>query len=239
MKNLTTREKYLIILLGITFLLFLYTKMFLLPVLEKISLSSQAIAEDRIQVAELTAMKTTNETLRESLETLKKEHEEALFQLPEHPRNPEVAYSLKPLADISGVTLLSVSLGDGVQISSKEQKAQVEEEAPEQKESGNDGSASEEQKNALIFSMPVTIEGEAGSYGDIMKFADQLEKEKRFTKIKSLNIDAQEETRRSGSIVGQKLKVNISVDYYYTNSSSEKPSYYFNNGSYGKDDLFR
>ena len=227
MKNLTNREKYLILLLGIAVLLFLYAKLFLLPVLDETATTRQAVQDEQMQVSELTAMKTVNENMRKSLTELQKKYESALIQLPDQPRNPEVAYNLKPLADISNVTLMSVSLGDGEQYSELER--------PENTDDGQE----DQIQNVQIFNMPVTIEGTAGSYSDVMDFVDQLEKDKRFTRIKSLSINAEGEMSRGGVITGQNLMVNINIDYFYTTDSKDKPSYYFNNGSYGKEDLFR
>ena len=230
MKNLTNREKYLILLFGIAVLLFLYAKLFLLPVLDETATTKQTVQDEQIQVSELTAMKTVNENIRKSLTELQKEYESALIQLPDQPRNPEVAYNLKPLADISNVTLMRVSLGDGEQYSGVER--------PVNTDDGQEGQMQEIQ-NVQIFNMPVTIEGTAGSYSDVMDFVDQLEKDKRFTRIKSLSINATGEMSRGGVITGQILTVNINIDYFYTTDSKDRPSYYFNNGSYGKEDLFR
>lgn len=233
MRSLSNREKYLIAFLGIAILLFIYAKMFLLPVLDKIQISQATVQDYQSQINELKLMETVNQTLNKALGDLQQKYEAALTQLPDQPRNPEVAYKLKPIADLSSITLQSVTLGDGELVSNPAVKDSTENtEVQEGKDSDQNGSASTPQ-GKKIYSMPVTIDGKAGTYADVMGFVDLIEKDKRFTHITSMNISSQGE---SGDGI---LSFNISVDYYYTNESNEKPTYFFNNGQYGKTDLFR
>jgi Tfp pilus assembly protein PilO len=233
MKSLTRRERYLILALAVAALLLLYTKMFLLPILEKIDISNQTVQDYKLQVIELTAMKTVNENMRKSLTELKTKYQDALIQLPEQPRNPEVAYNLKPLADLCSVKLDSVSLGSGEQYSAPAQPEAAAESAGQPEEGQESQEA--ELSSISIFSMPVTIAATAGSYSDVMKFIGLLENDKRFTGIKTISLSG----RGESSSAGNGMTLTVSVNYYYTTGSKEKPTYYFNNGSYGKDDLFR
>lgn len=214
MRSITKREKYLIIFLAIAFVLFTYSRFFLLPVLDDIKASQQKIENDKTQVSELQIMKTSNITLRKNLTQVKVKYTDALKQLPVFEKDPEIAYNVKAMADKSDVKLNSITLADSTLFVSKAaDQAATADAAP---------------NGENIYSVPVSINAEGSSYADIMNFIASIEMDSRIAEINTLNIVKQ-----------QDISLTMNFTYLFSlDNAGEVLTYEFNKGTYGKPDPF-
>lgn len=95
-------------------------------------------------------------------------------------------------------------------------------------QSNQTSASSNKSDNSIVVKLPVSITI-SGSYKSILNLISDMEKDTRVFKVGDFSIT-------SGESAGSE-KATISGVYYYINSST-KPDYDFNNGNYGKTDLF-
>lgn len=95
-------------------------------------------------------------------------------------------------------------------------------------QSNQTSASSNKSDNSIVVKLPVSITI-SGSYKSILNLISDMEKDTRVFKVGDFSITSGES---SGS-----EKATISGVYYYINGST-KPDYDFNNGNYGKTDLF-
>lgn len=239
MKNLNSKDKYLLIFLGIVVIIFAYYKYFLTPVMGNITSSKEDIDRYNSDLNQLKIVGIANDKLEEKLAKVKLSYNDAILKLPVLEKNPEIAYNIKPLADANRVNLASVSLSEGTQYTtpvSTSQKSNV------QIDSAN------------LYTASVNLIVSANNYSNMMDFVNALETDKRINEItsismqyqKSPNIDTSRQTASTGgttktltTIDENVINASISINYFYNLNGNEKPKYDFNKGTYGKDDLFR
>jgi Tfp pilus assembly protein PilO len=95
-------------------------------------------------------------------------------------------------------------------------------------QSNQTSASSNKSDNSIVVKLPVSI-NISGSYKSILNIISDMEKDTRVFKVGDFSIT-------SGESAGSE-KATISGVYYYINGST-KPEYDFNNGNYGKTDLF-
>lgn len=233
MLNLSKRERYLIILIAILAAFYLYYSLFLSPILNKIKDEKSKVETYTLQLNNINLVKSTNKTLNLELKNLKEKNEENLNRLPEFERNPEIAYKLKSIADNNKVTLNNINFSD---------PAIYNNSANSSNEQQNNNSSSNEVKSSVtnfpkgsLLNIPVNLRV-VGSCDDLLKFVAAIENGDRISIINTLKLDLQTNGTNSTDII----ITDMSLDYFYINSSTtDKPDYDFNKGTYGKDNLFK
>lgn len=228
MKDLSTREKVLLGILAGVIVLFIYFKYIFSPVLDNIIAVKSNIKKykDDISLIELT--KKLNEKQRVELAQLREKFLAAAQALPPMERNPDIVYNLKPLMDKNGIILISSTYGEPSEFT----KAQGSKETQNNGNSRNNNNNSNINKPSIekLMAVPVNL-SVSGDYINIVNFIFSVEMDKRIAEIEDVNI--------SGGSDG-KLQASISMNFFYTDiSENGEIEYEFNNGNYGKTDLFK
>lgn len=176
-------------------------------------------------VNHINTVKISNKKLNDNLAKLQEKYETAAKALPKSARNPEVTYDIKALADSNTVTINSLTIGSGTEYKHQTNNAQNENNSSTNTKANSPGNA----VNGKLMNLPVTV-NISGDYVNMMKFIGDIEKDKRIAEVNNINFVV----ANTGALQG-----TISVNYYYADYSNTENKYEFNNGSYGKDNLFK
>lgn len=221
MKELSNREKVLILILLIVALCFGYYRFFLSHVMNNMSEKKNSIQTLQVQEQKIKAASADKEKLNSELKEVTVLYNASLLEIPKQYRNSEIAYQLKALCDANSTVLSSVTFGNGSPISGNAADS-----------SGNEGTNTQTSNKGVnsIYSVPVTL-NVTGNYNAVMNLVDAIEKGSRTSQVESIGI--------TSSSAGEGLSANISLTFYYINNGGdEEETYNFNTGSYGKPDLF-
>jgi Tfp pilus assembly protein PilO len=247
LKNLSLREKIMLAVLAICILGFAYYKLFLTPVLAKVDESKANIDKYNLELVKIKAAAAAIPKLKEELAQLQADYDEKTKILPQLEKNPEIAYNLKVLTDKNSMVLSNASFGEPAEYvitapkenkndqtaQPAEQDAQSSKAAEQQAQSNNGANQPQVQPSRpepKIYAVPVSI-GVTGSYINTMGLIKSLENDTRVASVNSLSIAAGE----NGS-----LSTSIMINYYYMDTGEKvEEKYDFNNGTYGKTDLFK
>lgn len=219
MKKLNRNEIILVSLCAAMVIIYGYYSLFLSPVLGKMSGINDAINKNYDTVSHINTVKNLNKTLQGKLTKVQAQYDEASKALPKGERNPEITYGIKKLADTNKVIINSISIGTGVDYKQQTLSNQNK----------NADIAKSTAINGRLMSLPVTI-NISGNYLDMMNFVAAIEKDKRIAEVGNINFAA----TNNGTLQG-----SVSVSYYYLDVTNKDLKYDFNNGAYGKDDLFK
>lgn len=207
LKNLSKREKYLLIVLAVMIVFYVYYRLLLLPILNDIYTSKANINKynEEINLQITNNVSAKNDKLK--LEELKTKIDKALVVFPAEEREPEIAYDVKAISNSCNVTLTAVSFGEAAEYQVKQ--------GPKLSDK--------------VMSVPVTLQF-TGEYKNITNFIAKLENDTRMAVAENVIL-----TGGNNSIHG-----SISLKYLYlTGQNSKDTKYDFNNGAYGKDNLFK
>jgi type IV pilus assembly protein PilO len=212
-KNLNKREKILVVLLAVAVISYAYFSYFLAPILDKANVSKGNITTYKSQLEEIRNTIANNSKYQEDYNTAIAKFNTYSVKMPYSVRGPEIVYNLKAIADKAESTINSISLSEV--------------------ENTQQGQA---MVDSSIVVVPVTILYNSVNYTKAMNFIDQLEKNDRIVQISSLSISKGASTATSTST---SVQTSVVANYYYL--KSQNPSvlnYKFNNGVYGKANLF-
>lgn len=207
LKNLSKREKYLLIVLAVALVFYCYFRIVLLPILDDIQVSKSNINKYTEEINSQILNKITMQKDKKQLEEFKANIDKSLAALPKEERNPEIAHNIKALSDYCGVSMNSINFGQAVEFKL--------EQAPKVSDK--------------VMSVPVMLQV-SGNYKSIMSFISKIENDSRIALVNTAAINGNDNA----------LQAVISVSYLYTAEQNSKDiNYDFNNGVYGKDDLFK
>ncbi|EYE89739.1 hypothetical protein Q428_01415 [Fervidicella metallireducens AeB] len=229
MENLAKRERILLIVLAFMVIFYLYYTLFLSPVLVKIS-----DVNSRIKVYQLKAESIKNANViikrqQRELEGLKEKFKDATSAIPELERDAEIAYRLKFLAESKGVTLSSVNFAEATEIGVKEISVSGDLNGGEQNNSGVSNNVSTNRDKIYRVSCTAVL---LGNYNQIVNLIADLEKDKRFVVIENFGVTSGAQNER--------LNATLNLNYFFTNNKTEGVvDYDFNNGTYGKENIFK
>ena len=218
LSNLSKREKFLIGILLTFLILYVYYYFFLLPVFRNINEVRNNISEDMVQLDKIKNTEAEIKKLTTEYDACKLKFADAARELPESERNPEISLNLKVLGDKNGITLNGITFSNPEGYKSSNQ---------------NGTQANNTQKTAAgdieLNVVPVQIDA-AGAYPSIMNFVNSIENDSRISRVDGLNITSSDKG----------LNAAINASYYFTKGIDNNPaSYTFNNGTYGKPDIFK
>lgn len=242
MSNLSNREKYLIIAIGILAVIYVYYSFFLSPVMNKIKVEKSKVDAYNTQLKNINVMKTDNKKLSNELDTLKEKNNQNSMALPNFERNPEIAYKLKAMADANKVSIVNVNLSQPTAYSQNSSNTSNSNTNNSQNNNTNTSSnATVTAKPGSLLSIPVNLSVN-GDYSGIVNFISSIEKDERISIINSINLGSQTAGANGGSLnsASNSITANITLDYFYiAPSAKDKVEYDFNKGSYGKDNPFK
>lgn len=216
MSKLSKNEKILLGILGIAIVIYVYYTFFLTPVLNKISISNTNITNYNAEIQSIAIKEAETKKLEKQYEELKVKYDDFLTKYPNFSKAPQIAYDVKALADIYGITLENIGFSEPLKVGTS---------TPENKEE-----TTTKDSNFQLFNIAANITA-SGTYANIKSFIKALEEEKRATEISTTSISKKEDTNI----------LALSANFYYVmnTNNSQQNAYEFNKGTYGKVDIFK
>lgn len=239
MSNLSNREKYLIIVIGVLAVIYVYYSFFLSPVMNKIKAEKSKVDVYNTQLKNINAMKTDNKKLSNELDTLKEKNNQNSMALPNFERNPEIPYKLKAMADSNKVSISNINLSQPTAYSQTSSNTPSNNTNNSPQNNTNSSSNMVTAKPGSLLSIPVNL-SVTGDYDGIINFISSIEKAERLSVINSINLSSQSTGGSPNSSLNSNITATITLDYFYiAPSSKDKVEYDFNKGNYGKDNPFK
>lgn len=235
MGNLGKREKILLGVLSIVLLFYAYYSLFLNPAVIKMKELSESIDKARIEANKIRNAKVIIKNQKDQIEELKDSLNMAFKAIPEAEKNPEIAYSMKKLADENRIYFSTITFA-GIQDYSSTKDDGKEAENSQNANEQNQGNTTTESNSKTtssekLYIVPAAITTE-GDYNTTMNYIASIENDSRIAVVKSINMRLDP---KSG-----KIKSNTDIYLFYSDKVSDKEiDYEFNQGIYGKGDLFK
>jgi Tfp pilus assembly protein PilO len=209
MKNLTLREKTLLGLLLAAGIGYLYYTFLLNPMLVNIHISKQAIEGYNSKLQEIQNILVTNDKFREDYDLTMERYTQYSSRMPYSYRDPEIAYNLMGLVMEKSSVMKSISFGINTQQTVESNK---------------------------ILPIPVNVVIESKDYKNALDLIYLIETDTRMVQIKTLGLATNAAQDSDLSVV----QINLGAEYYYIKDDNVNiVDYNFNNGAYGKSDLFK
>lgn len=234
LNNISKTEKILLIVLCAAFILFIYVRFLFTPAINSLSNEKRIINDCKKQVEHINDIKVKNKELNTKLDGLQSKMNESINSLPFNERTPEIERITKTMEDNAQLNFSQMTFGQPAtpQITSN---VQTNTSGSQTSSTGNQQSSTQQAKGGTNKSTVTLMEQPmglncTGEFNNIIKLLDDIEKDKRFAQVDSVNL-AQE---------GNSVRAIISVQYYFVNSTKQQDIQYdFNTGKYGKDDWFK
>jgi type IV pilus assembly protein PilO len=232
--NLSRREKYLIVIIGVLAIIYVYYSFFLSPVINKIKIEKSTVDSYNVQLKNINGMKASNMKLINELDDLKEKNNKNSIALPNFEKNPEITYKLKTMADTNNVNISNVNMSQPITYSQSSSNTSNNSTNSSQQSNTNNSSNSNSvvvtAKLGSLLSIPVSITIN-GDYDGIMNFISSIEKDERLSIMNTVSLDSQSSNG---------ITTIITLDYFYiAPSANDKVEYDFNKGDYGKDNPFK
>ncbi|MDF2502998.1 GspMb/PilO family protein [Clostridium sp.] len=242
MNNLSKREKYLIVVIGVLAVIYVYYSFFLSTVINKIKAEKSMVNTYNVQLQNINEMKVSNKKLSNELDTLKEENNKNSMALPSSERDPEIVYNLKTVADANKVNISNVNMSQPTSYSQTSSNTSNSNTNNSQNNNANSSSnTTVTAKPGSLLSIPVNL-SVTGEYDGIVNFISSIEKDGRLSTINSINLGSQGTGAAGGSqnSASNSITASIALNYFYiVPSANDKIEYDFNKGSYGKDNPFK
>jgi type IV pilus assembly protein PilO len=207
LKNLSKREKYLLIALATALVFYCYCRLLMLPIINGIVVSKANIDKYNDEINSQVSNSLVVQKDKKQLEELKANIDKSLAAFPQDERNPEIAYDIKAIGNNCNVLLGAINFGQAAEY--------ILQNGPK--------------VSSKVMSVPVTLQV-LGDYRNITNFIGKIESDSRMTVVDTAALSGNEGL----------LQSNISVNYLYMPSQNTADTKYdFNNGTYGKDNLFK
>lgn len=215
-RELSKSEKILLGGLCIVGIAFLVNTFIIAPNNKKLKPLKSEISTLENQITNLKTINLDIEKNEQELKVLKDKYNEASETIPRTDRYPQVVKDLEEMAGRVGVKIKTESFSKPTVFSNEEENQNNSEKAQSQNNSTLN------QMNGLSsFTVNLTIEGD---FNKAMKFIDELENDSRILEVKDFS-----STDKSTSI----------TIAYFIAGGDEVEEFDFNNGSYGKGNIFR
>lgn len=220
MQKITQRDKKILVVLCAVIVAAIYLQFILLPSLNSISQSKQAIDSLASRVDEMYSLRIQNVNMKKNLKKLSKEYDDSKSKLPVNERNPEIEYDIQNIASDSKVTVSSIVFGDAKPFT------EVSNNKNQQASSNNSS-----EKNGDLIEIPVNINVTGNDKDSIMKFLSSIESTNRISEINDANITLNNATTQdSNNSQDKKLTLSVTANYFYI-VSKDKESIQYNFGT--------
>ena len=208
MKNLSIREKTLLALLLIFGIGYLYYTFVLNPLFIRIDETKLNIAGYNTQLDQIQTIIATNDEFNKDYNQLLDKFTSYSERVPYSVKDPEIAYKFKDIASKTASEIMSVTFGLGTQ---------------------------SQELNVNLIPIPVTASFVSDDYESAVKLVKTIEEDTRFVQVTSMSlVDNTTQTEENKNIL-----VNLGLEYYYIfDGNVNLNDYQFNNGIYGKTDMF-
>ncbi|SMC24415.1 Pilus assembly protein, PilO [Clostridium acidisoli DSM 12555] len=211
MDKLSKREKIEIAAIVVILVVFVYFKFIISPIMQKNSELGSSISALNDKYNNILALENENGSYNTAIKNIKSKYNTSVKGIPMQLKDAEIENTLSKFCTKEQLTLSSINYNS--------QSNQT---------SASSNKSDNKSDNSIVVKLPVSITI-SGSYKSILNLISDMEKDTRVFKVGDFSITSGES---SGS-----EKATISGVYYYINGST-KPDYDFNNGNYGKTDLF-
>lgn len=235
MGSLGKREKVLLGILSIILLFYAYYALFLNTAIKKMQELGEDIDKARIEVNKIRNAKEIIKNQKDQIEELKDSLNMAFKAIPEAERNPEIAYNMKKLADENKIYFSTISFAEAEDYDSLKddgKKTENNQNTNEQNQGNSTGKSNGETNSSKkLYIVPAVVSTE-GDYNTTMNFISSIENDSRISLVNSINMVLDSQTG--------KIKSNTNIYLLYSDKVSDKEiDYEFNQGIYGKGDLFK
>lgn len=235
MGSLGKREKILLGILAAVLVFLAYYSLFLSPVIDRTNELNQSIGKAKVQVDRIRNAKEIIKNQKALIEELEDKLNLSLKAIPETERNPEIAFNMKKFADQNKLYFSTISFSKIIDIDEwkkeRDKKENNKDANKNTQENTTKKSSEETTSDKKIIIVPITITTE-GDYNTTMNYIASIEKDPRIAVVYSIEMKSDTKTG--------KIKADTSVALLYSNKVSDKAlDYDFNQGIYGKGDLFK
>jgi Tfp pilus assembly protein PilO len=231
MKNLSKSEKILITVLLIVVVAYVYFQYLIIPVSNDIDTSKSNIEDYNNELLQLRIVSATNKKLAEDINSLKEKQVEYQKILPNTDRAAEIIRDFKKLGDSNNLTINSLALGQASEYTVQDDTQKVNENNNSATNNNQDNSTQASVVKSMMLPVIITI---TGDYKSIMGFIKSIEEGTRIIEVTSVNMTPGGTDKENA--INASLNVNI---MFIEDGSTDKNQYDFNNGIYGKEDLFK
>lgn len=239
MSSLKKSEKILISIVVILLLIFILSKVSIFPYRSSMIKLKEEVENSKDQLEYATKIEKTIVEKKENLNSLRKKLKACDGKLPTEKREPEIAKKIKELADKNVLDLVDVTFEENSKEKTNETNV-VESGTSKAAEVINDAIGDESKKNLesedKLNKKEQTIEKISvnftvlGDYKQTLNFLDGLEESERVCKITAVSMIGNNPTKTSGRVEFFFSKLDL---------KSEEYKYDFNNGTYGKENMFK
>lgn len=216
-RELTKSEKIILGVAGVLGILFLVNAFILTPLNKKLKPLEEEINKLEKQAEQLATINLDISKNEKELADLKGQYEEASQTIPKTDRYPEVIGDLENMAAESKVKITNSTFGQVAVVGNENSES-----GSSTNENGENTGEGQQSATSGLSTFTVNLSLKGG-FNDVMYFIDKLENDDRILEI--VNFSSQKDTSTMSVI-------------YYIAGSKDKEEYDFNNGSYGKGDLF-
>lgn len=213
-RELSKNEKILLGGLCVVAIVFLVNTLIITPNNKKLKPLKSEISILEKQIINLKTINLDIEKNEQELKILKDKYNEASEIIPRTDRYPQVVKDLEGISERAGVKIKTESF-------SKPAVFLNEEENQNNSEQSQNNNTLNQMSGLSSFTVNLTIEGD---FNKAMKFIDELENDSRILEVKDFS-----STDKS---------TNITIAYFIT-GGEEAEEFDFNNGSYGKGNIFK
>lgn len=217
-RELSKNEKILLGVVCLAAIAFVVNTFIIAPSNTKLKPLKYEIRDMEKQIAGIKTIKVDIEKNEQELKVLKGKYDEASETIPKTDRYPQVVKDLEDMAKRAGVKIIGEGFGKPTVFSNVKEA---------QNANGADPNAPQQQgetsltKGLSNFTVNLSIEGD---FLQAMKFINELENDSRILEVQDF------------SSTGKATTITI---LYFIAGGEEMEEYEFNNGSYGKGNIFK
>lgn len=186
----------------------LYWYLILSPMLAKLEPLQTEVSELKTKVTNIDGLEVDIKNKEKQLEELKVEYDKSTKVIPKTDRYPELIKEIRTLASEVGVTIQSGNLG----------KPTLFTQGSDVQQGQVEGQAEPQGLKTMSLNIVVT-----GDFPKVLAFIKKLEDDKKILEVQQ--------------VVSNDKSTSITLLYYIA-GGEEKEDYDFNNGSYGKENIF-
>lgn len=223
MKNLSMKEKILLLGVLLAGIVYVYFTFYLTPMLNKTEQINIRVESLEADFDKVTVAKVKTASLQKELKDLQGKRDELMKAVPGTARVPDIIYNIKKYTDGGKVRL------DDLQI---EDVKEAEDSQNTNNQNGNNtkNSTDAQASSNRLKSIPIHITL-SGSYGSVNNVIKQIEEESRANSFMQLSFD-----KKSDS---SDITAKLVIAYYCAGNQQQQADYQFNTNTYSKEDPFK
>jgi Tfp pilus assembly protein PilO len=231
MKNLSKREKTLLIALCIAVLGYFYYTYIAVPQLSKLNSAKTTLSNNKLKLNSLKETEKSIDQIKKQVEDLDQKVQQISVSVPDSSRIPEIILFLKDIGETQGTIGGKIGFGDEINKINSNVNQPNQPNQPNQSSQQNSKSPNAQSSFGNIITIPIDYDYQS-DYSNMMAVLNKIENSNRKMFIDKISIIKDNETG--------KLSINLNMNcYFFQNNNISGPiNYPFLNGSYGKQNIF-